>query len=193
MRPPFLTGQISHAKQTQTRNFIGPSPSRVVPPECDEHRPRSSPFASHPPYLACPEYPEESHNSSVSCQSVDAPTLACRQGATISEHVPSLSSCLQLPSPADPPSLHRQTAEQRVSTIGPVVSATANGRGVYESLSPENVHFTAHPRAAGCCRRSARRRDFPERTPCTSGLLACTAADRNIAASPAPHCPSISM
>lgn len=72
-------------------------------------------------------------------------------------------SCFQLPSASEScPSLHRQTAEQKrvpwasslvrndrsTTPRCELVTATANGRGVYESLSPETLTFTALPRAA---------------------------------------------
>lgn len=118
-----------------------------------------------------PEYPEESHNSTVSCESVDAPTLACDQGYThrlcrysIFEHVPFVSpssirasNCLP---PANPAHLYTDKPRSQKGSLGlslvlddrsprcGLVTATANGRGVYESLSPETLTFTALPRAA---------------------------------------------
>ena len=110
---------------------------------------------------------------------------------TISEHVPSPSSCFQLPSPANSPSLHRQSAEQRVlwsQRQAPLCATNANGRGVHESLSPETLtsplthvlrSFSKISPTASFSRKSTKH--------IRSARLLVLLQDRNIDASSAPH------
>lgn len=84
-----------------------------------------------------PNTQKNAHNSTVSSESVDAPTLACRKG-TISDHGPPPLRASNFPLASESAIFtptNRGAESERVSTIGPVSSATANGRGVYESFS----------------------------------------------------------
>ena len=146
-----------------------------------------------------PEYPEESHNSTVSCESVDAPTLACDQGYThrlcrysIFEHVPFVSpssirasNCLP---PANPARLHTDKPRSQKGSLGlslvlddrsprcGLVTATANGRGVYESLSPETLTLTALTPTccALCCARFFEGKISP-----THGIVSCFGPEKH--------------
>ena len=100
------------ANTAQTASVSESPPSQSVRRDCGLQRP--SPFApTHPlSYLACAEYPEEFHNSTVSSESVDAPTLACLQG-TISDHGPPPLCASVLPTSLLPTIRHLYTDKPR--------------------------------------------------------------------------------
>jgi hypothetical protein len=88
-------------------------------------------------------------------------------------------ACFQLPSPANKSAIFTPTRLRSkgpflpplVSTIGPILCTTANGRGVYTRVCLLRVLKRSLHRFPTCCaaavsfKRSARRQVFPERRP----------------------------